>query len=106
MMKVAFDLDHADWHSHPAETLWADPVPEISPNAFRLRNSPFFVRGVSYLDIVDTTPTEGDALVDFKRIIKRSGHSTYMILEKKTNLALTSIGARSRCSAARTRVAK
>jgi len=80
MPKVSFDLDHTDWHGHPAETLWADPVPEIGPRAFRLKNSPFFTTGVSYLDIVDTTPTEGDALFDFKSIIKRSGHSTYMLL--------------------------
>jgi hypothetical protein len=53
MTKVSFDLDHA------------------------------FTRGISYLDIVDTTPTEGDALFDFKRIIKRGGHSTYMLLIKE-----------------------
>ena len=73
MIKVWFDLDRTDWHAHPAESLWADPVLEISPTAFRLQNSPFFVRGISYLDIVDTTPTEGDGLLEFKRIIKRSG---------------------------------
>ena len=83
MIKVSFDLDHTDWHGHPAETMWADPVPEIGSSAFRLKNSPFFVTGVSYLDIVDTTPTEGDALLDFKRVIRRSGHSTYMILVKE-----------------------
>jgi hypothetical protein len=44
------------------------------------------VRGVSYLDIVDTTPTEGDALVDFKPIIRRSGHSTYMLLAAQDEL--------------------
>ena len=83
MIKVSFDLDHTDWHGHPAESMWADPVPEISRTAFRLQNSPFFVRGVSYLDIVDTTPTEGDGLFEFKRIIKRGGHSTYMLLVEK-----------------------
>jgi hypothetical protein len=83
MIKVSFDLDHTDWHGHPAETLWADPVPAMSPTAFLLQNSPFFVRGVSYLDVVDTTPSEGDALFDFKRIIKRGGHSTYMLLVEK-----------------------
>jgi hypothetical protein len=60
--------------------LWADPVPEISPSAFLLQNSPFFMRGLSYLDIVDATPTDNDAFFDFKRVIKRGGHSTYMIL--------------------------
>ena len=59
MTKVSFDLDHTDWHGHPAESLWAAPVPEISPTAFRLQNSSFFVRGVSYLDIVDTTSNGG-----------------------------------------------
>jgi hypothetical protein len=83
MMRVSFDLDHTDWHGHPAETLWADPVPMLGPYAFRLQNSPFFKRGIAYLDIVDTTPTEGDGLFDFKRVIRRSGHSTYMILVKE-----------------------
>jgi hypothetical protein len=80
MVKVSLNLDHTDWHGHPAETLWAEPVPEISPNAFRLQNSPFFMRGVSYLDVVDTTPTESESFFDFKRVIKRGGHSTYMLL--------------------------
>jgi hypothetical protein len=80
MVRISFDLDHTDWHGHPAETLWADPVPEISPSAFLLQNSPFFTRGLSYLDIVDTTPTEGDGFFEFKRVIKRGGHSTYMLL--------------------------
>jgi hypothetical protein len=34
MMKVAFDLDHTDWHGHPAETLWADAMPEPAPMPF------------------------------------------------------------------------
>jgi Domain of unknown function (DUF4265) len=80
MIKVSFDLDHTDWHGHPSETLWADPVPMLGPYAFRLHNSPFFKRGIAYRDIVDTTPTEGEQLFDFKRVIRRGGHSTYMIL--------------------------
>jgi hypothetical protein len=80
MTKISFDLDHTELHGHPAETLWADPVPELGPLAFRLKNSPFFVMGISYLDIVEATPTEGDALFDFKRVIRRGEHSTYMLL--------------------------
>jgi Domain of unknown function (DUF4265) len=82
MMRVSFDLDHADWHGHPAETLWADPVPMLGPYAFRLQNSPFFKRGIAYRDIVDTTPTEGEELFNFKRVMRRGGHSTFMILVK------------------------
>jgi Domain of unknown function (DUF4265) len=80
MTKIAFDLDHTEWHGHPAETLWADLVPEIGANTFLLKNSPFFAMGVSYLDIVEGMPTEGSELFDFKRVIKRGGHSTYMLL--------------------------
>jgi creatinine amidohydrolase/Fe(II)-dependent formamide hydrolase-like protein len=82
MIKVSFDLDHADWHGHPAETLWADPVPMLGPCAFRLQNSPFFKRGVAYRDVVDATPTEGEELFDFKRVIRRSGHSTMILVNE------------------------
>jgi hypothetical protein len=56
------------------------PIKCWSSRAARLQNSPFFMRGIGYLDIVDTTPTEGDGFFEFKRVIERSGHSTYMLL--------------------------
>jgi len=50
---VTFDLDPRDWHGRPSEGLWAEPVANATPgSALRLMNSPFFVRGVSYQDIV------------------------------------------------------
>lgn len=80
MIKVIFVLDPNDWHGHATETLWAEPVPGTERKQFTLMNSPFFTTGISHLDIVDTVPTDNDHIVGFRNIVKRSGHSTYMLL--------------------------
>jgi hypothetical protein len=57
LTKVRFQLDPNDWHGRPSETLWAEVVSGATVGgAFRLRNSPMFVRGVSFLDIVRGAP--------------------------------------------------
>jgi hypothetical protein len=45
-----------------------------------LENSPFFVRGVSYHDIVRVIPSNDGSGLEFAGVIDRSGHSTYMLL--------------------------
>jgi hypothetical protein len=52
-LRVYFRLDPIDWHGRSNEGLWAEQVENATPGtAFRLLNSPFFVRGVSFLNIV------------------------------------------------------
>jgi hypothetical protein len=80
MRHISFDLDPDDWHGHGAEGIWAEPVSDFGPGAWRLLNSPFFFRGVSYLDIVRGIPPTESAPHSFGGVIKHSGHSTYMIL--------------------------
>jgi len=81
LRKIRFHISPAEWHGRPSETLWAEPVEETAPaTTFRLRNSPFFAEGVSFLDMISAKPDrDGDGL-EFAGVIERSGHSTYLIL--------------------------
>ena len=50
---VTFNLDPDDWHGRPSEGLRAEPVSgAMAGTAFRLQSSPFFAKGVNYLDVV------------------------------------------------------
>jgi hypothetical protein len=81
-VKIIFQLDPTDWHGSASEGLWAEPVDKASPGtAYRLINSPFFVRGVSFLDLVRAASrTDGGPGLEFAGVIDHSGHSTYMLL--------------------------
>ncbi len=82
LIKVIFDLDPDDWHLRAAESCWAEPIMHAVPGAAVLQSSPFFKRGVSYLDIlrVYAEQTERGPLFRFAEVIACSGHSTYMLL--------------------------
>lgn len=80
LTKIVFELDPDDWHGHPSESVWAEPVHGPDCKAvFRLQNSPFFTRGVSYLDQVRTV-MHPDGFLQYSGVFARSGHSTYMLL--------------------------
>ena len=81
LVKVNFDLDARDWHGSGSETLWASHV-STDPVCRRLRleNSPFYVTGISFRDVVKARPTENPIVFEFEEVIARGGHSTYMIL--------------------------
>jgi hypothetical protein len=80
LVKVHFELDPKDSHGHGGEFLWAAPTGSPTGDEFELRNSPFYAKGVSFKDVVKASPS-GDARVfEFERVVKRSGHSTYMLL--------------------------
>ena len=78
LFKVRFELDPSDCHGTGSELLWAAPAAD--PGTFELQNSPFHATGVSYLDIVAARPAEDSSTFNFERVIRRSRHSTYMIL--------------------------
>jgi hypothetical protein len=83
LVKVHFDLDPDDWHGHGGEFLWAEPIAGTEWRLFRLMNSPFFARGVSYQDIVKGLPAEDMAVApvfEFEAVVERGGHSTYMLI--------------------------
>jgi hypothetical protein len=79
--KVLFDLDSSDWHGTGGETLWAAPIVGSEWRSFRLMNSPFFARGVSYQDVVSAMPiADSYNVFSFTGVVERGGHSTYMII--------------------------
>src|SRR5262245_11671953 len=88
LLKVRFELDPGDWHGRPSETLWAEPLDPCAPaKALKLRNSPFFALGISFLDVVAATRVPDDYVLEFSGVIDHSGHSTYMILVPVGSLA-------------------
>jgi hypothetical protein len=81
LVKITFQLDHTDWHGQASETLWAEPLAKASPgSAYQLRNTPFFVRGVSFRDTVRVAAGREGSQLEFSGVIDRGGHSTYLLL--------------------------
>jgi hypothetical protein len=88
--KIHFELDAYDWHGTGSESLWATPVAGSEWRLFEIRNSPFFALGVNHRDVVQATPTAYDRVFDFTAVVKRGGHSTYMLLIPPTEVRLPS----------------
>ncbi len=74
LIKVLFELNE-DWHGCSTETLWAEKVGE---DQYRLDNTPFYVKGVSFGDII--TAKEKQGFLKYESVLKRGGHSTYRII--------------------------
>ena len=72
--KVVFPLKR-DESGYETESVWAE---RLSETHFRILNSPFFVFGVSYEDVVEAEP-EGE-IFRFVRVLQRSGRSTYRLI--------------------------
>ncbi len=62
------------------ERLWAKYVDYPNRNVVELWNTPFWAKGVSFLDWVDVVYDDETGNLDFKSVIKRSGRSTYRII--------------------------
>src|SRR5260370_39675026 len=80
LVKVRFALDPQDWHGHGGEFLWSSPAGVSVGDEFEIRNYPCFTRGISFKDVVKASPSGDVRVLEFQRVIKRSGHSTYMLL--------------------------
>lgn len=72
--KVVFSLDRGE-AGFDTESVWAE---RISDNRFRILNSPFFVFGISYEDVVEAEPEA--EIFRFTKVLQRSGRSTYRII--------------------------
>ena len=57
------------------ERLWAK---KLQTNQFQVKNIPFYVKGISYGDIIEGKEISEDVF-EFVKIIKYSGHSTFRI---------------------------
>jgi hypothetical protein len=72
LVKVHFALQEPEM-GVGGESLWAAAA---GPNLYELQNSPWHVRTVNWLDIVEAVPEAEDKLPEFVRVHKRSGHRT------------------------------
>jgi hypothetical protein len=79
-MKVRFLLNPEDWHGSSAELLWAETIRLGTKNVLRLMNSPFYARGISYLDVVDVILAPDKLGLDYAGTLEKSGHSTIWLL--------------------------
>lgn len=63
--------------SYPTESVWAEYK---TPELLVVLNSPFYAKGVSFLDEVHFTVE--DDVPYFTEVVHKSGHSTYRILQQ------------------------
>lgn len=80
MFKIAFDLelDRPGWPPVSVEHLWGEKT--NVKYEVRLVNTPFFVRGVSYGDLVQVRPDHERRELVFDKFKSESGHSTIRII--------------------------
>jgi hypothetical protein len=79
LVKIVFYLGENQWHDYKTESVWAE---QIEDNRCRIRNTPFYVKGVSFEDVVFVQNRDGGLL--FESISMAAGHSTYRILIEKS----------------------
>ena len=78
LVKVVFVLGKDQWHGYETESVWAEKITETR---CRIRNTPFYAKGVSFEDVVFVQRQDGDLF--FKSTSIAAGHSTYRILLEK-----------------------
>lgn len=78
LLKVAVELEPGAWHGHALERLWAEGVGD---GRYRLRNTPFYAKGLSFEDIVFAEARDNGHLV-VSGVSLYGGHSTYRIVPK------------------------
>ena len=75
LVKIAFEIapDDYEWAGRGTERLWAI----ASPDGYRIDNSPWYVRGIAWGDMVAAS---GDVQhLKFNKVLSRSGYSTVWI---------------------------
>ena len=75
LKKMKIDLEEGAWHGFEIEYLW---VESLSNGKYRIENTPFFAKGVSFEDIA--LGEERDGVLCYVRTAISGGHSTYRIL--------------------------
>lgn len=87
LVKICFELDPSEWHGSYIESVWAECIPGGSYSTYVIRNTPFYMKGVSFLDVVraEKKKEDNDGSLYFSEVIDRSGHSTYRVLVDPEN---------------------
>lgn len=64
LVKIIFELEESELHSHDTESLWAVP---LAYELFKIDNVPFYIYGISNGDIVKTI-SQNDGMFAFAGI--------------------------------------
>ena len=92
LVRVRFETDAEGLGHGSPERLCARRI-RGSPEGFELQNSPFYAKGVSYLDVVEAIPDNAvSGEFHYQKTLMPSGHSTYRILVDKGPTLLPSGG--------------
>jgi len=75
--KVVVPLGEDEWHGFGEEAVWAR---RLGDGLYEVQNSPFFAKGLAYLDVVRATRRDDRLLV--VEVVTPSRHSTYRLLVK------------------------
>ncbi|MGA5822744.1 DUF4265 domain-containing protein [Kitasatospora sp. NPDC094028] len=80
LFKVAFDLEEErpNWPPVSVERLWGEKT-EVKLE-IRVVNAPFFVRGISFGDLIQVRPDNERRELVFESFTAESGHSTVRII--------------------------
>ncbi|MGY0460557.1 DUF4265 domain-containing protein [Kitasatospora sp. cg17-2] len=80
LYKVAFDLPErtADWANASVERLWAGKTSRQME--VQIRNTPFYVKGVSLGDVVRVRPDHERRELVFEEFVSEGGHSTIRVI--------------------------
>ncbi|MFF5483448.1 DUF4265 domain-containing protein [Streptomyces sp. NPDC012935] len=86
LFKVAFDLEaeHADWPPVSVERLWGEKTDVRSE--IKVVNTPFFVRGIAYGDLIRVRPDHERRELVFESFTLESGHSTIRVVFLRSGL--------------------
>jgi hypothetical protein len=74
MVKITIPLAADNLAGAATESVWAEPQDD---GTYKIKNVPFYAKGVSCEDIVEAEPEEGALM--FKTVVRHNGHSTYRI---------------------------
>ncbi len=77
LVKVVFFLGEDEWHGYETESVWAE---QVSDTRCRLRNTPFYAKGVSFEDVVFVQKKKGSLW--FESVSLAGGHSTYRVIAR------------------------
>ncbi|MEU2082738.1 DUF4265 domain-containing protein [Streptomyces albus] len=82
LYKVAFDLpdETADWAPASSERLWTGKT--SVQMEVQVRNTPFYVKGIAFGDIVRVRADHGRRELVFEEFVSESGHSTVRVIIK------------------------
>lgn len=79
--KIAVSLGDRPWHGYSEEAMW---VKKVGDGLYQLQNTPFFAKGLAYLDIVSARLESGRLV--FLDVQEASRRSTYRIHVKNATL--------------------